>query len=410
MDAPGDFDLDGTLDLVIGSITVDSPPYASAWITSGYGSGEQPLSAATTLASFEVSPAKIDLESSLGCDLNDDGLLDVAFGAVQGYVDPTSRHGVVYVVYSPSGSYLLDTDADAILVGQSGTSSGLGYGLDCGDVDLDGQTELLVGAPFAGPGGAVLVVRGGLSGVLEPEEGSWSLLSEHRGADAGADLVVGDLTGDGVLDVAIGADHLSTYYASVGAVYVVEGPIGSDMSLSDADSLLVGPWYSDYAGSDVDVLADQDGDGVSDLVVASYQHPYAYVVNGPAPAGTSQLEDADAVLADSDVLIHHDQVTGGDFDGDGFTDVVVGFNDYNGEVKDWATGINVVRGPLAGAVMMPASGEVLRTPTYSGLGRSVTTADVDGDGLDDLWAGAVEYSGPGGAYTGAGYLFLGSAL
>jgi hypothetical protein len=190
-------------------------------------------------------------------------------------------------------------------------------------------------------------------------------------------------------------------------VYVVEGPTGSDMSLSDADSLLVGPWYSDYAGSDVDVLADQDGDGVSDLVVASYQHPYAYVVNGPAPAGTSLLEDADAVLA-SDVNIDQDQVTGGDFDGDGFTDVVVGYTDYSGEVKDWA-GVNVVRGPLAGAVMMASSGEDFRTSTNYALGHSVTTADVDGDGLDDLWAGAVGYSGHG-AYTGAGYLFLGSAL
>ncbi len=397
VDVPGDFNLDGASDLVIGGLVSAGPPYAGAWITDGYGVGEQPMNAGTTIASFDVGVPGADFDSVLGCDLNDDGMLDVALGSVTG--------GMVYVVYSPSGSYVLQTDADAWLAATPYGGGGIGDGLACGDVDLDGRTELLAGAPYASPGGAVFIVDGEISGALVAEEQGLSLRSEHLGADAGSDVVVGDLTGDGVADVAIGADHLSTYYIAVGGAYIVEGPIASDMSLSDAESLLVGPWYADYAGFDIDLLADQDGDGISDLVIASYQHPYAYVVNGPAPPGTSQLEDADAVLA-NDPDFNNDAVTGGDFSADGLTDVVVGYKDLS---KDLASGVRVLRGPLAGTVMMASTGEDLRTPTDVGLGRSVTTADVDGDGLDDLWAGATAYSGHG-EYTGAGYLFLGSSL
>jgi len=396
VDAPGDFNLDGTSDLLIGGIISAGPPYAHAWITDGYGVGEQPMNAKTTIAAFDVGVPSADYDAVLGCDLNDDGMLDVALGSDQ-----------LYVVYSPSGTYALQTDADAWLSATPYGGAGIGDGLACGDVDLDGRTELLAGAPYASPGGAVYIVDGELSGALVAEEHGLTLRSEHLGADAGSDVVVGDLTGDGVVDVAIGADHLSTYYIAVGGVYVVEGPVASDMSLSDADSLLVGPWYSDYAGSDIDLLADQDGDGISDLVISSYQHPYAYVVNGPAPPGTSQLEVADAVLA-NDPTVHNDAVTGGDFNGDGFTDVVVGYNDFYSE--PWVAGVKVLRGPLAGTVMMAATGEELRTPMFTGLGSSVTTADVDGDGLDDLWAGALASSEGGKEKTGAGYLFLGSSL
>ena len=141
-------------------------------------------------------------------DANDDGYADLVIGAPH---YSSSDHGAVYVVYGPvSGNYDLYTDYNVRLTG------------------------------------------------------------EVRGDECGRSVTwVGDTSGDGQLDLLIGCGADSAGGPEVGAAYLVYGNITTTGDMSLADAALLGESGSDYAGYTVG-SGDLDGDGVPDLLVGAY--------------------------------------------------------------------------------------------------------------------------------------------
>lgn len=291
----------------------------------------------------------------VGCgDVDGDGTADWAATAAWGESAGVTLAGDVYLAGSitvPGSGARGAGELWRVAGDQPGES--LGHDLWCaGSLDGDSLAELLVGAPYDVPAGAaadrgtVSVWRGGEG--MDPGAPDLVLAGAEPGERFGSALAVGELDGDGLPDLAVGAPGhdgaAATTDNSAGAVYVFLGaslraalamPGGVEGGLA-ADRRVDGVYARERAGSAL-ALVDLDGDGLDELVVGApglnptgasdaVQAGAIYVFPGGAgdwPA-VQDVSDAAATLgADRQYLRAGERFAAGDLDGDGLGDLVV---------------------------------------------------------------------------------------
>ena len=413
----GDLDADGFGDLLVGA-----PAHCGAnlgegavyVVRGGASPADGALSAAdavwTGLAESDNAGAAV-----AAGDFDGDGRPDLAIGA-PGNDAEAADGGAVYLLLGAAG---LDGGS---LAGAAATFTGpvagglAGGKVDAaGDVDGDGREDLLVSGYAANTVWLVL-------GAATPSSDSLGAAEAYVGA---ADLAgwglagAGDIDGDGLADVLIGAQNNSDGgVASAGAAFLVLGsasPRGTALS-SAADAQFTGDSDHDYAGVGVDGLGDFDGDGHDDMVVSA---PYdvvgasvgsVYVVLGTAEPVSGTLASVGLRYTGAADDYTGGTVAGpGDIDGDGFAELLVGADHYGGPPD--TGGAWVLRGgagPTGGAL---ADLAVLYTGAPADYaGASVAGAgDIDGDGRLDFLVGAIDNEA-GGYHAGAAYLVRGVGL
>lgn len=226
-----------------------------------------------------------------------------------------------------------------------------------GDVDADGVGDLAIGAPHsdagATNGGQVTVVSGRTRQAIR----TWT--ANITNGRFGASLAAcGDLNGDGSADVVVGAPGLNG------------GPNGSVFVISGADGAVLHNWTG-APGFGIALAADGDvtGDGVVDVLVGSPLANEVKLFDGASGALVRQHADSSYLFGSSVAYL-------GDVTGDGL-------DEYTASDPDtWGT-VRVYRGST-GAVHWTASG---------GFGDQLgvalaSVADLTGDGLPELLAGA----------------------
>ncbi len=326
-------------------------------------------------------------------DVNGDGYADVVIGA-RGYPN-NNRQGKVYLYLGGPGGP--DTTADFTAVGES-NGDYLGTTVaTAGDVDGDGFSDLLLGAPGYGSnqGRAYLYLGGG--DILNNTP-AWTATGENANDIASLTFPAGDVNGDGFSDVIIGAPG---YLTNTGRAYLYLG--ASDGLTTTVALTLDGQSEDDYFGISV-AAGDVNGDGFSDVIIGAHFYQtetgraYLYLGSatglGATPVLTLSGENEDDRFGY--------RATAGDVDGDGYSDILIAASNYPSGTNDGR--VYLYYGSANGLSSTPAL-----TLTGSGaeqLGASLSTAgDVNGDGYGDVIIGASTHGGG----RGAAYIYHGSA-
>ena len=355
--APGDVDGDGLHDLLVGGWGADDAGSFSgaAWLFSG------PLSGSHTLAD-----ATARLQGEAGYDTagfaiaGRGGLLMVGapFGDRAG-----NKAGMAYLLQGPLSGEIGLEQAAAILTGErAGDEAGHAVAL-VGDLNADGIADLAVGAWQAlverrRPGAAYLFF-GPQTGERSVTDASARLVGEQDGDRAGVSLAgPGDVDGDGRDDLLVGSWGTGDDNEPAGVAWLVLGPGTALASLADATARLVGEAEGDGAGAAVAGAGDVDEDGRPDLLVGGPHHDgpaedagIAWIVlagGALSPlSGTLELAGADrswagfAARDEAGVAV----AGGGDVDGDGAADMLIGAWQVDGEGRDAGAALVLWGGP-----------------------------------------------------------------
>lgn len=310
-----------------------------------------------------------------------------------------------------------------------------------GDLDGDGRPDLIVANPHAndgaGRGGAVHVFHAGDDGFGEPVQ---VIAAAQRNDFVGHDAAIGDVDGDGLTDLIIGARLLDIGVTDNGAILVHLGQPGG-LFTEEPAYVLAAPRGSDQLGYAVGVC-DFNGDGRLDIAGAATQ--YEDVTADPR-ANTQGgilvwlgyedgfLEQPDSVVVGQRLLDDGrfegdaNQQLGwtigvGDIDGDGYCDLVTGsqvYRDQNGGRDQANAGAAFVFRGLPpddlgpGGLQAQPAMVIVNDRADGRLARKLVVDDFDQDGLDDILVGAYTddpVPGNNGVDAGAAFIFRGRPL
>lgn len=374
-----DFDGDGYADVAVGM--ADVPPNGAAYVHRGSAAGASatPLAIPGPTSRFGFAMVAGDFEGN--------GLSSLAVSA-----EDLSFQGTVYVVAGFQGG--APSIAHTLTSPLAPADQSFGVALAAGDLDADGYDDLAIGAPRV-PGstsraGAVFVYRGGPSAT-------WSMPSQTLMVDDAAHggfgraLAIGDLDGDGVMDLAVGApDVPGASGAGPGIVRVFLGHVRGALDATPSWTFEDPTGSTDAQFGAALAIGDLSGDGIGDLVIGAPQERVAGALEGAV------------------YRVDGGSTTGG---------ALVRIASPDGGATFFGRSVDVVRalsaderGALAIGAPFYAGGDGRTYIAYGGttfgladvgptggqLGWAVANVgDVNGDGLDELASSAPMGSGAG---------------
>ncbi|WP_183030036.1 cadherin domain-containing protein [Altericroceibacterium spongiae] len=411
-------------------------------------------------------------------DVNGDGFADIIVGAYQGD-DGGVDAGEAYVVFGNASGFgeltgtrrVLDlttlSEAQGFIIQGDTGGDTLGFSVSsAGDINGDGYDDLIVGARGGDDGGSnageAYVVFGSAALMGDEESGrkviDVTTLTASEGfiieGGANGDRLgysvssAGDFNGDGYDDLLISANYGDDTGVDGGQTYIVYGTdSGFGIDVSGRQVLRVGSLTSDLglvlqgdaamqAGMSVSDAGDVNSDGYDDVIVGAKGG--AYVVfgrkngsgsvtldaNGRQTIGLGSMLAAEGFLltGTGDDGLGYAVSSGGDVNGDGFADLIVGTYLADSDGVDSGTAYvlfgsdqgfgTAIDGQQVVDVTSLSSDQgfaILGDVAGDGLGRAVSSAgDINGDGYSDIVVGA--YLGDdGGSNAGEAYVIYGSA-
>jgi len=381
--------------------------------------------------------------ASIG-DLDGDGIVDFAVGAYGDDdgcpdTDTNCMKGAVYILFMNNDGTVKSqqkiSDTAGGFTGNLDEGDVFGYSLggNIGDFDGDGIPDLIVTAFLDDDGGtdkgAFYILFLNSNGTVK----SFQKISDTEGGFTGAlDNLdrfahsvsqIGDLDGDGIIDLAVGAELDDDGGIDRGAVWILflnsNGTVKSFQKISDTEGGFEGVLFRGIAfGHGVHPIGDLDADGVVDLVVGSeFSKGAIWILFLNSDGTVKSFQEISDTEGGFEGILHDGDEFGvgvegmGDLDNDGIPDLVVSseldddggpdrgavyilFLNSNGTVKSFQK-ISDTEGGFEG---------ILDDGDHFGH-RIVRLDDHNGDGVDDLFIGAF-FDDDGGTNRGAAWILF----
>jgi hypothetical protein len=448
--AVGDLNGDGLADLLVGAPNSSSTSTGRAYVVFGktstsavgltaLGTGGYTLSG-TTAAAFGTSVA------GLG-DVNGDGLTDLAYG-IPGFDSNTTTlkdNGRAIILFGRStapsfavtstdtyefgytGAGLSDALGSSVAAAGDFNGDGLAdvvFGVGASDVNGtdSGRTYLIFGRtdPRA-PGTSGTFTNGGTLTDVAKGVGGFAIDGTNAGDGAGFSAMgVGDVNGDGLADLLIGARGADVNgLVDAGRSYVVFGKTGStiaSVALSDIAGgsggfVINGQCAGDASGYKVAAAGDLNGDGLADMLISANAADTAggadagrtYVVFGTSK--TAAIELSAVATGRGGFVIdgtNGSDMSGasvaaaGDINGDGLADLIVSSTQADPAGKSNAGITYVIFGATGGAFattvdQVASSGHATLAGTTAGetlVGDASANILSGNGGADVIYGGA----------------------
>lgn len=265
-----DLDRDGLADFLVGGPRLTAPVVegGGVWIVRGRAVASALVS--EPILQGRKSRSMFGGSVSVTGDVNGDGFLDVVVGAPR-WTQAFDGEGAVFL-YLGSERGIQPTPAWSVFGGQEGAELGTAVSI-AGDLNRDGRDDVAVGEPhYHGDSQGIGRVRlyGGTPDGLRAVP-DWTFSGSELREGVGASIASrGDLNGDGVPDLVIGAPGNGERSGCVGRVYVFHGPLVGAEGVPDR--VYSGEQEGSGFGHSVAMVGDVTGGGFPCLVIGAPYH------------------------------------------------------------------------------------------------------------------------------------------
>lgn len=402
----GDVNGDGFSDVLVGSYAFDHGQKDEGSVFVGYGGGNSIKESVVTTLEINQPLSQFGWSVAGAGDVNGDGFGDVIVSA-HNYDNGESYEGAAFIFHGSSQG--LGSVPNLVLESNQQLAS-LGMVSSAGDVNGDGFTDVIIGIPLYDNGalntGKVWIYYGSILGLGQGNLIQTTLLGTQKDANfGGAVSSAGDINRDGFSDILVsepGYDLSDWEHSDEGRVWAY---YGSEDGINPNGIIINGKLDNTYFGYSI-AGGDVNGDGFADILIGS-----PFYSDGEDWEGASFIyygslsgpDLANPITLPSDIV--GAQMGGrlgvGDINGDGFQDVAIS------AIEKPEGAVFVYYGSINGPIGLPA---ILKTNTTNTYFCNVSSAgDMNGDGYSDLVVGATGYSS-GQDNEGASFIYLGSAI
>jgi hypothetical protein len=268
----GDVNGDGFSDVIVGADGADGGANISGRAYIYLGNSSMDNTVDLTLNGLNTGD-EFGLAVACAGDVNGDGYSDVIVCAYRAAGGGDER-GQVYIFF---GGAPMDNEADIVISGREDNDWLGSWAASAGDVNGDGYADVIIGAIHADGGGTnrgqVYIYFGSptMESGMTADDADITITGGFNDGNFGiAVACAGDIDGDGLSDVIIGAPRVDVGGTDAGQVYIYLGKnMGSEMDIIDSDFMFTGEDDNARLGQSVSSAGDLDKNGYDDMIAGA---------------------------------------------------------------------------------------------------------------------------------------------